>query len=73
MGIVKTTIQMDEKVFNEARRIAKEELNMTMSKFIEVMFRQLIASRTRTQKDMMEDLVQDLFEEMNKPKGRKRK
>ena len=73
MGIVKTTIQMDEKVWNEARSIAKEELNMTMSKFLEVMLRQLVNSRTKTMKQMMDETVEDLFDAAMTPKRRKRK
>ena len=68
MGIIRTNVICDERIWNEARSIAKEELNLTMSKFIEVMLRQFVNSRVKSQKEMMEDMVEDLWSAAHKPK-----
>lgn len=70
---MKVNLSMDEKVYREAKAILKEELNMTASKYVEIQFRALIRSKTQTAKDLYEGVVADLFEDMKKPKPRKKK
>lgn len=68
MGTIRTNVICDERIWSEARSIAKEELNMSMSKFIEVMLRQFVNSRVKSQKEMIEDMVEDLWSAAHKPK-----
>lgn len=58
-------IGMDEDVWKGAETIIKTQLNMSMSKYIEIMLRQLMASQTQTQRQMYENLASLLFQEMS--------
>jgi len=52
MASIIRSISIDENVYNEARKILKEEINMTMSKYLEIKLRALVRSKTQTQKDL---------------------
>lgn len=67
------SLSIDDDVYEEAKKILKEELNMTMSKYIEIQLRALVGSKTKTQKDLYEGVVAELFEGMMKPKPKKKK
>jgi hypothetical protein len=73
MASIIRSISIDENVYNEARKILKEELNMTMSKYLEIQLRALVRSKTQTQKDLYEGVVSDLLSDMMKPKVAKKK
>lgn len=73
MASITRSISIDERVYNECKEILKEELNMTMSKYLEIQLRALIRSRTQTQKDVYEGVVADLLGDMMKPKASKKK
>lgn len=60
------TMSIDEKVTKAAKAILKEELNMTISKYVEIQLRALIRSKTQPAKDLYEGVVADLFEDMMK-------
>lgn len=57
-------ISMDSDIWEGSRTIIKGQLNMSMSKYIEIMLRQVIASQTQTQRQMYENLATMLFQEM---------
>lgn len=68
MGTIRTNVICDRKIWDEARTIAREELNLNMSKFIEIMLRQFVNSRSKSQKEMMEDMIDDLWSAAHRPK-----
>lgn len=57
-------ISMDSDIWEGSQLIIKGQLNMTMSKYIEIMLRQVIGSQTQTQRQMYENLAGLLFQEM---------
>ena len=68
MAYVRKTIGLEEEVYNGASKILKEELGMSVSKFIELTLRQLVRSKTHTQEQMMTMMAQELFDTGAKPK-----
>lgn len=61
-------ISMESDIWEGSQRIIKGQLNMSMSKYIEIMLRQVIASQTQTQRQMYENLAGLLAtERMAKP------
>lgn len=71
MAYKRFNIGMDDLVWKGAEAIIKGQLNMSMSKFIEITLRQLHASQTQTQKQMYENLAGLLFQEMSPKKVQK--
>lgn len=72
MGTYRRNISVDEKTWHEARKILKEELNMTISKYVDIQLRALVRSQTHTARELYEGVTQDLFEDLEYSK-RKRK
>jgi hypothetical protein len=65
---------MESEIWEQAQVIIKGQLNLSMSKYLEIMLRQLFASQTQTQRQMYEDLAGLLFREMQqKPRQNVRK
>lgn len=73
MAYVRKTIGLEETVYNEAARLLKEELGMSISKFIEITLRQLVRSRTTSMADTFGATVEDLLSSGKKPAKRKRR
>lgn len=72
MTIYKANVSLDKDVWKEAKRILKEDLNMTMSKYIEIQLRSLIRSQTQTHRQLMESVAEDLFYAQQKRKKKKK-
>lgn len=72
MGYSHRSISIDDEVYEEGRKVLKEELNMTMSKYIEIQLRALIRSKTQTQKDVYEGIVADLLNGIGKTRKKKK-
>lgn len=64
------SISIDPKVWDEVQELLRDEFNMSMSKYIELMLRQLRDSRTQSARQMFEGIAETLFSEMTK-KGTK--
>lgn len=64
----KRTISVDSKVWEQAREIIKGELNLTMSKYIEIQLRSLVRSTTQTQRELYENIALDLIEASERKK-----
>lgn len=58
------SVSIDPKVWDPVQDLLKEEFNMSVSKYIELMLRQLLASQTQTQRQMMEGIAETLFSHM---------
>ncbi len=67
------SISIDDNVYEQARKILKEELNMTMSKYIEIQLRTLVSSQSQTVKEVYGGLVTELVGDMLKSKGKDKK
>lgn len=64
------SISIDPKVWDEVQALLRDEFNMSMSKYIELMLRQLRDSQTKSARLMFEGIAETLFSEMSK-KGTK--
>ncbi len=73
MAYVRKTIGLEETVYDEASHLLKEELGMSVSKFIEITLRQLVRSRTASMAETFGATVEDLLTKTAKrPLKRKR-
>lgn len=73
MAYVRKTIGLEETVYDEASHLLKEELGMSVSKFIEITLRQLVRSRTASMAETFGAIVEDLLTKTAKrPLKRKR-
>jgi hypothetical protein len=61
MSFVRKTISVDEKVWDGAHKLISEELNMSMSKFIEIQLRTIVRSYKGTFAQTMNGVIHDYF------------
>jgi antitoxin component of RelBE/YafQ-DinJ toxin-antitoxin module len=61
MAMRSKTLYIDEDIWNEAKELARTDLNMSLSGFIELILKQTIQSKTQSMKDMYQNMAEDLF------------
>jgi antitoxin component of RelBE/YafQ-DinJ toxin-antitoxin module len=67
-------IRIDGSLYEEAKKLLKEDINLSVSKFIEITLRQLVRSRTTPMADAFGNMVEDLLSSTaKKPVRRKRR
>ena len=67
-------IRIDGSLYEEAKKLLKEDINLSVSKFIEITLRQLVRSRTTPMADAFGNMVKDLLSSTaKKPVRRKRR
>jgi antitoxin component of RelBE/YafQ-DinJ toxin-antitoxin module len=54
-------VSIDPKVWEDARKLIAEELNMSMSKFVEMQLRAVVRSHTSPVAQVMQGIMQDFM------------
>lgn len=61
MGFSRRTISISDDVYLPAKKLIKEEMNIGVSKFIEIQLRSLLRSKSGSVKDVVEGVMLDFI------------